>query len=498
MMGIQGSQDELFIYGVNLEERVRANHPLRRIKEIVDFSFVRKEVADCYGYNGNESVDPEVIMKLMFLLFYDNVHSERLLMEVVPERLDYLWFLGYGLGETVPNHSVLSKARKRWGAEVFEKFFVRMVQQCVAVGLVEGSKLHMDGSLIAANASNNAVVKGPPELIAQLKKVYKVQEEKLDESGHIGAPNYEPVNDRMMNRTDPDATMVRTRGQSLRPRYKSHRAIDDVHGVITAVETTSGDVTENTKLISLVEQSEANTKTTVDTVVADSQYGTIDNFRTCHERGIRSHMADLSKARGRTRKQEQGIYTEKDFTYHPETDTYTCPAGQTLRRRKHHTKRRAYEYAAGGKVCAACSLRSQCTTAKNGRYLRRHENHEAVVAARLESASPAARRDRHKRQWFMEGSFAQATNYHFKHSRWRRLDRQRIQDYLIAAIQNIKILLKAGPRDVQALGVALSVPIRLLSVRLSFVLPSQGVSVSFLRHILRMISDFFCYAPITC
>ena len=49
-------------------------------------------------------------MKLMFLLFYDNVASERELM-AFPERLDYLWFLGYGLDDEIPDHSVLSKAR---------------------------------------------------------------------------------------------------------------------------------------------------------------------------------------------------------------------------------------------------------------------------------------------------------------------------------------------------------------------------------------------------
>jgi transposase len=55
---------------------------------------------------------------MMLLLFLDNVRSERELMRIIPERLDYMWFLGYGLDDTIPNHSVLSKARKRWGQEV--------------------------------------------------------------------------------------------------------------------------------------------------------------------------------------------------------------------------------------------------------------------------------------------------------------------------------------------------------------------------------------------
>jgi len=108
----------------------------------------------------------------MFLLFFDDIKSERELMEIIAERLDYMWFLGYGLDEKIPNHSVLSKARARWGREVFESLFVRTVLQCVKAGLVDGGKIHVDASLIDADASLNSVVKSSPQLIAALRKAY--------------------------------------------------------------------------------------------------------------------------------------------------------------------------------------------------------------------------------------------------------------------------------------------------------------------------------------
>jgi transposase len=86
MMGEQRSETQLFSYAVNLEKRVRADHPLRRVAELIDFKFVREEVAHCYGSKGNVSVDPEVILKMMFLLFFDDVASERELMKVIAER----------------------------------------------------------------------------------------------------------------------------------------------------------------------------------------------------------------------------------------------------------------------------------------------------------------------------------------------------------------------------------------------------------------------------
>jgi transposase len=410
---------------------------------MVDFTFVRQRVAQCYGYNGNVSVDPAVVMKMMFLLFHDDIPSERELMRIIPERLDYMWFLGYGLDDRIPDHSVLSKARKRWGAGVFEEMFVRVVWQCVKAGLVGGEKIHVDASLVDANASKNSVVKGPPQLIDELKKLYRKEERKLEDGKEATEAHTTGLNRGMVSTTDPDAPIVRHGKGDSRPRYKNHRVVDEAKGVITAVETTAGDVEENKRLMGLVVQHESNTERKVQTVIGDVQYGTAANFRTCYRSGIRSHMGDLqAKQLGTGRR--KGIYTEEEFRYDAATDTYCCPAGEVLRLKQYRKKRRVYEYVARGQVCSTCVLRAHCTRAKNGRSVYRHEDHEAVMAGRAQSHSAEAKRDRRKRKWLMEGSFADAAvNHGFKRSRWRRLDKQRIQDYLIATVQNIRILLRS-------------------------------------------------------
>ncbi|MBN2455813.1 MAG: transposase, partial [Sedimentisphaerales bacterium] len=106
------------------------DHPLRKIEQLVDFNFIRSKVANRYGRRGNESVDPAVILKLMFLLFYENIKSERALMSQLQLRLDWLWLCGYDLDEKTPDHSVISKARRRWGLEVFTEFFENILGQC--------------------------------------------------------------------------------------------------------------------------------------------------------------------------------------------------------------------------------------------------------------------------------------------------------------------------------------------------------------------------------
>lgn len=153
-------QRELFVYDFNLEERIPPDHALRRIRELVDFEFVRPLVARFYGYNGHRSEDPVVILKLMFLMFFDGLSSERELMRQLAYRLDYLWFLGLGVQDRIPHHSVLSKARRRWGQQVFQALFVTVVRECIELGLVDGDKIHLDGSPVTANASQKSVITG--------------------------------------------------------------------------------------------------------------------------------------------------------------------------------------------------------------------------------------------------------------------------------------------------------------------------------------------------
>jgi len=452
MLGIHQPQEQLFSYRVNLDQRIRKDHPLRRVGHLVDFTFVRAEVARCYGKNGNEGVDPVILAKLMFLLFFDDVPSERELLERLPERLDYLWFLGCHLDEPTPNHSVLSKARRRWGRAVFQQIFARTVQQCVEAGLVDGQKIHVDASLVDAHASKDSVRPGSPELIAAYKQVVQAQETKLEDTATPEA--CVAVNDTHVSTTDPDAALVSRTGQGSRLCSHHHRAIDDAHGVITAVETTPGSIAENHKLMDLVTQPQAHTRTEVRTVVGDSQYGPADNFAACVVQDLAPHLGVLAdRQKSPTERADHDDDTE--FSYEAASDTYTCPAGQRLQRRRYHARRRTWEYAAAAGVCAGGALRERCTSAKTGRTLQRHEQAAHVALGRQIARSAAARRDRRRRQHLMEGSFGRAANEHgFKRSRWRRLWRQQIQDWLIAAVQNVKLLLRAGAKRVEGGGVA--------------------------------------------
>ena len=214
MMGRKTTpQPQLFYARINLEKRIRNDHPLRLIDQKIDFDFIYNEVKNCYGQNGNVSVPPPVILKMMFLLLFYNVRSERELMDTIPERLDWLWFLGYDLDDQIPNHSVLSKARNRWGVEVFKRFFENIVWQCAQAGLIDGSKLFMDSSLIQADASNNSVV-NKTSLKRYLNKSYRQLEDRLEQQPSKALNKKGTANRKYISTTDPEASVVRTGGRS--------------------------------------------------------------------------------------------------------------------------------------------------------------------------------------------------------------------------------------------------------------------------------------------
>jgi len=438
MMGHQSKQPRLWSYNVNLDRRVRADHPLRQIERLVDMGFVYREVKGRYGTRGNVSVDPVVILKMMLLLFLYDVRSERELMRTIPERLDWMWFLGYGMDDEVPDHSVLSKARRRWGTGLFERLFERVLRLCIGAGLIDGEKLLVDASLVRADASKNSIRELPAATVRKMREAMG----RLDEGEPADEAPAGGTNATHVSTTDPDATLAKHAGGRAVPSYKNHRGIDGKAGVITAVSTTTGAINEAHELPNLLGQHRERIGQLPKAVVADSKYGTVENYTECQKLGMRTHMADLA-ATQQNHPRREGIFPVEAFGYDRCRDVFICPAGEELRRRKFCVGRGHYEYIARAAACAACPLRPECTRSKIGRTLKRHPEQDLLDRARRQAASPAARLDRKRRQHLQERNFADAANNHgFKRARWRGLWRQRIQDLLIATLQNLRILLR--------------------------------------------------------
>lgn len=461
MMGRQRRvQIKLFYTRLSLDQRVRKDHILRKVKNYLDFDFIYNEVKDKYGINGNVSVPPPVILKMMLLLIFYNVRSERELILTIPERLDWLWFLGYDLDDEIPNHSVLSKARARWGVEAFKAFFERIVWQCMQAGLVDGSKLFMDSSMVQADASNNSVV-NKESLKRYLNRSYQILESRLEEeqrsSGSDDEPKSGTANRKYISTTDPDASVTRRGKGKSKLQYQLHRGVDQKCEVITTTEVTPGEVNEAHRMQSLIDSHQSNTGRKVETAVADSKYGTIENYLACHDRAIKAHFNSLEEIQKGTGTQK-GIFPKEAFSYDADKNIFICPAGQTLKRRKYFKKREHYEYIASAGTCNSCQLRKECTKARSGRTLKRHVRQDDLDYMLAQASRREAKKDIRTRQHLMERSYARGTRYGYKRTRWRRLWRVQIQEYLTASLQNIIVFISNIKDHAPALAMAQAKP----------------------------------------
>ena len=172
--------------------------------------------------------------------------------------------------------------------------------------------MFVDASYIDANASNNSVVK-KDSLARYLRKGYNEFERRLGGDEATGE-----VNMRHVSMTDPHASIV---AQGTKPKlsYKTHRIVDAACEVITAVEVAPGAINEAHRMLPLINQHDTVTGACAKTVVADSKYGTIENYLACHQRGVAAHIPLLKKTHeGKGRK--KGIFSEEAFTYDPATD----------------------------------------------------------------------------------------------------------------------------------------------------------------------------------
>lgn len=461
MMGhTRQRKSKLFYTSFSLEQRIGGDNRYRRLNEVLDFSFLRPIVARYYGPNGHASEDPIVIMKLMLILFLENIPSERELMRRLPERLDWLWFCEFDLDDTLPNHSVPSKARRRWGLEVFEEFFQVVLTQCMNAGLVADETVHIDSSLIQGDVSVDSLQSAfavlAREKFQQLEDNCSQPDEKASDSPVAGVPESPaeaaasvasaPMNARTkLSATDTEAR-CRKKGKQEVIGYQEHRVVDDAYGIITASETTDASVAEGRTLKTMIEQHKANTDSEPVHVVADKAYGTAENYQYLQQQQI---IPCIPHKRHNAANGEG--YPKSKFTYVAEADHYICPAGKILKRQSIKPDHRGQiRYSIKTSVCHACNQQEACfggRECKQGKRICRSEGQEYIDWA--DECLPTARRKEllARRKSVVEGSFGDAATHHgFKRSRWRSWLRMKIQNRLIATLQNLRKLVKYGPQ----------------------------------------------------
>ena len=438
-------QEDLFV-ACSLRDLVPDDHILKRVDKVLDLSWLRDAVKECYcSDNGRPGIDPEVAVRLMLAgLFQGIVHDRKLLREA-QVNLAMRWFIGYRLDEKLPDHSSLTRIRQRWGPARFKRIFERTVGQCVSLGLVGGDILHVDATLIRADVSwESLVARHADEVVSANGDTSSVAKDDSDESHPVKSKKKSKKKSKCkkVSRTDPDATLTTSNKHSrMEPSFKQHTGVDDKCGVIVDAHVTTGEASEGQQLPDQIDRVEKLLNTEIDTVTADSGYAHGSNYGHLLREDI-TQVIPPQRLSGGRRKTLPLI----KFKYDAINETVTCPAGRKMKSGK--TSDKGTWYRGKARHCQQCPLRDRCVppSAKRRSVLIAKE-YVALTRARREHAQgwPENKRDLYNRhRWLVEGVHGRAKTQHgLRRAARRGLANVRIQAYLTAAAMNLKRLAAA-------------------------------------------------------
>lgn len=427
---------------VTLEELVPADHLLRKIEAVIDFSFIHDRVAGLYcADNGRPALDPTLMFKALFIGYLFGIRSERQLVREITVNVAYRWFLRLKLTEKVFDASTLSQNRRRRFTDpsVAQDIFDAILEQAIGHGLVDGTVLYTDSTHLKANANKGKydlalVVKSRADYWADLDQAVEADRAAHDKAPLKPAERQAEHKQTKISRTDPEAGYMVREGKPKGFFYLDHRTVDGRLGIITDTHATPANVHDSIVYLSRLDRQRERFGFTVGAVGLDAGYATAGIARGLEER----HILGVTGYRNPT-PPKPGMMRKSLFAYDAQADGYRCPQGQVLAYAT--TDRNGYRhYRSDPAICRTCPLLASCTSnAKAQRTITRHvwtEARERVDAHRLTDWGKAVYK---RRKETVERSFADAKQLHgHRYARFRSLWRVRVQCLLAAAAQNIK------------------------------------------------------------
>jgi transposase len=421
---------------IDLESFVEDGHFLRKVHRVLQLSFVRELTASCYAAgHGRPSIDPEVYFRMLLVGYLYGITSDRRLCEEVRYNLAYRWFCRLSLEDEVPDHSSLSRIRDRFGEQIFELVFRRIVALCKEEGLV-AQECHVmtDATLIAANAALNSLIHNDPR---------EAEKEAITQGSSRGLKDSSSArrvtNQTHTSRTDPDATLAQKKGTPQQLKYKVHQNIDADSRVILDTEVTTGAKHDNQPYLGQLQRIRDRYKITIREPTADRGYGSAAIIRTLREAGATAYIPLWSGRVGNSK------YLKGELVYDRKRDRFRCPRGKYLTPNPAicgNCKR----YVSSSADCQHCPRRSTCPTEARKkspykRYVRRSLDQDLFEEVQAAMEQPEFCRKMSERMWKAEGLFAEAKQNHgLSRARYRGRSKVQIQAYLCATAQNLKRL----------------------------------------------------------
>jgi len=289
MRGNDGVAGSLFSY-VDLEKRIRADHPLRVIRGIVNTTLtgLSSEFDALYSPFGRESIPPERLLRALLLQAFYSIRSERQLVERIEFDLLFRWFVGLGVDDTVWDATTFTKNRDRLLAgDVAVKFLAGVLAQPRVKVLLSSEHFSVDGTLLEAWASTKSFRpkdgSGPPP-----------------DAGRNGEQDFhgqQRSNDTHASTTDPDARLFRKgHGKEAKLCFMGHALMENRNGLIVgAIATRASGHAERLAALHLIEPHADRVQPI--TLGGDKGFDAQDFVAELREINVTPHLAQNSNGR---------------------------------------------------------------------------------------------------------------------------------------------------------------------------------------------------------
>src|SRR5476649_1882116 len=324
MMGRHNRDQEQIFYSFCLDEAVPDDHLVRAIAAVLDLSWVHAELASYYPKIGRPSIDPVLMIRMLVVGYAFAIRSERMLCREVQVNLAYRWFCGLSIEDKVPDHSAFSRARNERfrDSDIFRHVFERVVEACIAAGLVGGEGFAVDASLIQADANKQRSIAGQdwrrdrdPKRSSRAVKEYLAT---LDDTAWGAASDVVP---KFVSPSDPAAQWTGAHKGPAFFAYSDNYLIDVKFGVIVDVEASRAiRQAEVGAAKTMIERTEERFGIKPERLAADTAYGAAPMLNwLVEEKGIAPHIPVFDRSA-----REDGSFNRADFRYDEDEDVYIC------------------------------------------------------------------------------------------------------------------------------------------------------------------------------
>lgn len=428
---------------VCIEHMVPEDHLLRYIAQYIDFTFIRDKVRPFYSEtHGRPSIDPVMLFKMLFIGYLYGIRSERQLEQEINLNLAYRWFLGIGLSKKAPDHSTISWNRQYRFKDttVFQDIFDEIVRIAISNRMVAGRVLITDSTHLKANANKRkhvvqVVEQSPRGYLDELNAAIEEDRRKLGKKPLKVRKEVEETKEIKVSTTDPESGYMVRDGKPEGFFYLDHRTVDHKYNIITDVHITAGNVHDSVPYVERLKHQveKFGFTNTLEAIALDSGYLTSHICKSLQEMKV---FAVIGR---RAFTPTKGLFKKHQFKFDADQNVYRCPNKHELTYTT--TNREGYrEYKSNPKICADCSLLSQCTQSKNKtKVITRHVWEDSKEWVRLNRLSRSGKYLYHLRYQTIERSFADAKELHgLRYCRFRGRQSVQEQALMTATAQNIK------------------------------------------------------------